>query len=356
MNFLEITSVTKIFMKNQALQRKEEAQRSYDKYLLINLTVSFLGYAFIIYVARIIPDNFNTFSMLDLLMFVCAVILLGTSLYYLGTLLHDYIHASEYYSKKANYLMKYILPIVFPLNPSAYRWSHFSHHSNTNRFGEELDTLPPFIKKKTLPMFWLNVIIHSIMLSLLLIIRLVIKPFFMLLEKTRLIYFNYISPIGLVSPKKYPMRKNSQEFRNIIIGDSITVASLVTFWTLSGFNLMFVLMYLVTLFVVASLIAFRTLVDHALVDVQGQQGAVTANFYFTSNFSDKYFWYAGFATYHMIHHINPSIPSYFCREVNDILCKNFSEYQKLHERRNNLSLVIKDFFSKDVKEADLMNI
>lgn len=356
MNYSEIIAVTTDFMKYEAVKRKKEAQKFYEKTVFINLATCFLGYVVMIKIAAILPDNFAYFSIFDVIMFILSTSFLSISLYYLGTLLHDYIHAEQYYSKRANFAMKYLLPIVFPLNASAYRWGHFSHHSNTNRYEEKLDTLPPFINQKTLGAFWLNVIIHSFMLSLILIVRLMIKPFFMVSEKTQLIYFNYISPIGLVSPQAYSLRKNYKEFSKILIGDSITLGCFLIFWEMSKLSMMFIFMYLFTLVITASCIAFRTLVDHALINVKGQEGAMKANFYFTSNFSEKYFWYAGFATYHLLHHINSSIPNYFCKEVNDILCQQFPEYHKLHEKRNNLRLIIRDFFSKNIQEADLLNI
>ncbi len=350
MNLSEVIDITHSFLKEQALPRQREAQNFYDRMTLICIFASLVGYGFVIYVSR----SLINVSAVNLLIVLGVPVYLGASSYYLMTLLHYYIHASQYYSKKASFVMNYIVPILIPINSSGYRWGHFQHHLNTNRFPEEYDTLPPFKAEKTLLTFWFNVSIHSFLLLFIFIVRIIANPFLMFSEKQQLIYFNYISPIGRISPKIYPPRKSDKEFKNNLIGNVISLVSLLIFWAFSGFSLMFWVIYLLSLYIFSFWLAFRSLVDHACVDVQGKEEVMKANFYFTSNFERSQFWYTGFATYHLVHHINPSMPHYFCHEMNDLLCQTFPDYQKLHQKRNNLPLVIRDFFAKDVTAADLL--
>ena len=354
MNFTEITDITNVFLKEQVIKRKEESWLFYNKIIVIFVLASLFGYIAIIYYSSQIRNIFDVFLGFNLIFFTGISFYLGAFLYYLMTLLHDYVHASQYYSKKASFVIEYIAPILVPMNPCGYRWSHFQHHLNTNRFTEELDTLPPFKLEKTLQAFWLNVFIHSLFILGIFIVRIVINPLTILSQEKSLIYFNYISPLGKVSPNIYPPRKSKREFRKNFIGNLISLVSLLAFWACSGFSVVFWVIYFASLFICSAWIAFRSLLDHACIDVRGKEGATIADFYLTSNFSNKYFWYAGFATYHLIHHINPSIPHYFCQEINDILCLKYPEYQQLHKKRNNLFLVIRDFYAREVAEISLL--
>ena len=357
MNLAEVTGVTNTFFQNQVIKRKKEAQYFYNKMIVIFTSTALFGYLSIIYFSHQVSGVSTIFSSASNFLFVLgAAFYLGACMYYLLTLLHDYVHASQYYSKKARFVMEYIVPALVPMNPSGYRWGHFQHHSNTNRFSEELDTLPPFKLDKTLSAFWFNVAIHSLFITLIFVIRIAINPLMMLSEKTRLIYFNYVSPLGRVSPTAYPARKCEKEFKRNFTANLISLATILSFWALSGFSLVFLILYFSALFISSAWISFRSLVDHACVDVKDKESARKADFYLTSNFSDKYFWYAGFATYHLVHHINSSIPHYFCKEINDILCNEYPEYEQLHLRRNNIYLVLHDFFGKDTKDTLEVNL
>lgn len=356
MNFSEAISIANSFMKEQVVPRKKEAQHFYNKVTMLFLLTSFAGYFAIIYTSRQIHDISSLFSGFNLVIVLAISFYLGASLYYLMTLLHDYVHASKYYSKTACFLLENIAPIIMPMNPSGYRWGHFQHHLNTNRFSEEFDTLPPFKMEKTLKAFWFNVVIHSFLILAIFTVRIIINPFMMFSAEKRLIYFNYISPLGKVSPKVYPLRNSQKEIQKNFRCNIVSLVSLIIFWAASGFSLVFWLMYFTSLAICSAWIAFRSLVDHACVDVQGEAEVMKANFYYTSNFSNKYFWYAGFATHHLVHHINTNVPHYFCQELNDLLCAKIPEYGVLHQRRDNLSLVIKDFFAEEVSVADLLAI
>lgn len=354
MNYAKIIDTTNIFFKEQVTLRKREAQSFYNKMTILFILISFSGYLATVYFSSQMQGIAGIFSDYNLTITISISLYLGASLYYLMTLLHDYVHASQYYSEKASFLMEYVVPILVPMNPCGYRWTHFQHHLNTNRFSEELDTLPPFKLEKTLKAFWFNVFIHSLFIMVIFIVRIIVSPLTIFSKEKGLIYFNYISPLGRVSPNVYPKRKSKKEFEKNFTGNLITLISLLIFWACSGFSLVFWAIYLTSLLICSVWIAFRSLVDHACVDVKGKEEVTVANFHLTSNFSNNYFWYAGFATYHLIHHINPNIPHYFCQEINDILCREYPEYQKLHQRRNNLPLVIRDFFAKDVIKTDLL--
>ncbi len=168
-------------------------------------------------------------------------------------------------------------------------------------------------------------------------------------ERTRLIYFNYMSPLGKISPTVYPPRKCEKEFQKNFKANLISLIAILCFGFSSGFSLICLTLYFSALFISSAWISFRSLVDHACINVESKEDARKADFYFTSNFSSNYFWYAGFATYHLVHHINPSIPHYFCKEANDILCEKYPEYKQLHWRRNNMYFVLQDFFGKDAE-------
>jgi fatty acid desaturase len=356
MNFSEAIEIANSFMKEQALPRKKEAEQFYNKMTMLFLPTSFIGYFAIIYTSRQIHDLSSLFTEFNLVIVLAISFYLGISLYYLMTLLHDYVHASKYYSKTSCFLIENIAPIILPMNSSGYRWGHFQHHFNTNRFSEEFDTLPPFIMKKNLKTFWVNVVIHSCLIIAIFTVRIILNPLTAFSAEKRLIYFNYISPLGKISPKAYPIRSSETEFKRNFRCNLISLVSILIFWAASGFSLVFWLIYSISIAICSAWIAFRSLVDHACIDVQGEEEVMKANFYFTSNFSRRYFWYAGFATYHLVHHINSNVPHYFCQELNDLLCEKIPEYQVLHQKRDNLLLVIKDFFAEEVSEADLLAV
>lgn len=354
MNCSEVTQLVDTFYKEEVRKRKKEAQGFYNIMLAICTTACFVGYLGLVHTAtqyQTISDILN--SDRSLLIF-CLPIYLGASLYYLMTLLHDYVHATSYYSPTARFVIEYIVPILMPMNPAGYRWGHFQHHSNTNRFSEEFDTLPPVILEKNLTAFCLNCLVHSVAVLAIFVVRILINPLMMLSKKTRLIYFNYVSSLGKISPRAYPIRNNSKEFNKNFIGNLISLSALTLFWAMSGFSMVFVALYLVSLAIASAWVAFRSLVDHACIDVIGKEEVTKANFYYTSNFDNAHFWYAGFATHHLIHHINPSIPHYFCEELNDLICEKVPEYQNLHQRRNSLPLVIKDFYGAEATESELL--
>lgn len=112
MNFTEITDITNVFLKEQVIKRKEESWLFYNKIIVIFVLASLFGYIAIIYYSSQIRNIFDVFLGFNLIFFTGISFYLGAFLYYLMTLLHDYVHASQYYSKKASFVIEYIVPIL----------------------------------------------------------------------------------------------------------------------------------------------------------------------------------------------------------------------------------------------------
>lgn len=270
-------------------------------------------------------------------LYIITLMFIASRQHGLGIIMHDGTHFLICKNKKINNIITTLflsLPILTPL--SKYRHSHFLHHRKplTDNDPDWIPRKPlkewhfPQPKKEFLKMLFqyaffihmLNVI-FSFKLSINYKIKYFLKGF-----------------IALRVPKKQPESFKPKDYFYLNILFYVLVLAIVIYFNVLNYFILFWLFPI--LFWIPFIHRLRSIAEHS--------GVKNKNVYNRSrtmypNFIDRFFLGANWnATYHLDHHLFPSIPSYRLKKFHKLL-KNLPEYQKhAHVTKNGFYGVYKE--------------